>query len=184
MHTSDLAAQGKAVPRRRLTYRCRVPRTPVRFGTREMVLICIIFLFLERRKSASRLPFIGLLAPLKNSIHTLPADPALPHTDFPEKEIKCTWSLLGPFNFINRICLHRLDAVMVSTSNWIVWILTSCHDPFVRFLVHVLFLWGSNLCFHRFSMCFRLLLVFHFALCSSSIFTWLYAFWMIKNSIN
>ena len=55
-------------------------------------------------------------------------------------------------NFINLVCLHWLDALMVSMSIWIVRILTSCHDLRVWFLVYVLFLWGSNLCFHCFSV--------------------------------
>jgi len=54
------------------------------------------------------------------------ADPALPHTDFSEKEIKCTWSLLSLFYFINCMCFQWLGALTVSTSagldrfSWIV----------------------------------------------------------------
>jgi len=56
------------------------------------------------------------------------ADPALPHTDFPEKEIKCTCSLLCPFYCIDRICLHRPGALMVSMAVQLDAILTSCDD--------------------------------------------------------
>jgi len=109
---------------------------------------------------------------IRNVLVVWPLDPALPHTDFPEKEIKRTCSLLCPFYCIDCIQLHRPGALMVNMAIQLDAILMSCHDLRVQFLLYVLFLCGSNLCFHCFSMCFCFLLVFYFALCSSFIFTW------------
>jgi len=116
----------------------------------------------------------------------LAADPALPHSDFPKKEIKCMWSLLSPFYFTNRICLHRPGALMVSMSVML--------DGFSR--VVMIFVFNS---WCKYYFCVALTSVFTAFLCVFGyfllpigilfclmffIFTWYYTFWMIKNSIN